>query len=139
MRYRLLCVVAGVAMGSLAAQDSVVLNESIKPVYFEPLVYPLVARLQRVQGAVVLRVTLGEGGKVVAATAISGAKALLVDCVSNAKKWRFQQNAERSAVIVYHFKIEGLCSLPCPSQFRFEPPNLAVITIGEPVVDHAGR
>lgn len=123
----------------MAAQESVVLNESIKPVFFEPMVYPLAARLQRVQGVVVIRVMLGDGGKVVAATAISGAKSLLVDCVSNAEKWRFQQTGERCAVIVYYFKIEGLCNLPCPSRFRFEPPNLAVITMEEPVVDHAGR
>lgn len=136
--YRLFLVVLGVVSGCVAVQDAVVLDENTKLVYFEPMAYPLPARLQRVQGVVVIRITLDDGGRAIVATAISGARSLLADCISNARKWRFRPNADRAAIIVYHFKIEGLCNLPCPSQFRFEPPNLAVITMGEPVVDHAG-
>jgi hypothetical protein len=123
----------------LRAQDTPTLNETIKPLYFETIAYPLAARLTRVQGVVVVRVRLTDEGKVVSSTAISGAKSLIPGCLANSKKWLFQPNAEKTAVIVYSFRIEGLCNLPCPSQSRFDPPNLMTITIGDPVVDHAGK
>jgi hypothetical protein len=124
----------------LAAEpDELIANETIKPVFFESLSYPLSARLTRVRGIVVVHVKLDEGGKVKTARAISGPKALVRDCITNALKWRFELNATRSVVIVYDFRIEGLCNHPCSSQFRLEPPNLAVITIGEPVIDHSGK
>lgn len=121
----------------LRSQEPIIFNESITPLFFETVAYPLTARLRRVQGTVVVRVRLDGDGKVLASAAISGTKSLISDCVENAKKWRFKPNAERAAIVIYRFKIEGLCNLPCPSQFRFEPPNLAIITIGDPVVDHA--
>jgi len=86
---------------------------------------------------VVVRVTLEGDGKVKAASAISGAKSFLADCVSNAKQWRFQYNSQHTAIIIYQFRIEGLCNLPCPSQFTFRPPNVATVTIGQPVTDHS--
>jgi TonB family protein len=132
----LLSIVIG---SSLLAQDAPLMDETVHPLYFETLSYPLSARLTHVQGVVVVRATLDSEGKVVSATAISGAKSLIPDCLSNAKKWLFQPIPEKTVVIVYHFKIEGLCNLPCPSQFIFSPPNLATITMGNAVVDHLGN
>jgi TonB family protein len=128
-----------VGLGSClsAQQDGTVLDDEIKPRYFETLTYPLAARLTHVQGAVVVRVKLDDKGKVVSSIAVSGAKNLIQDCISNSKKWRFRPNPEKAAVIVYEFRIEGLCNLPCSSQFAFRPPNVATITIGEAVVDHS--
>ena len=123
----------------LIAQDTHVLDDMIKPLYFETLNYPLTARLNHVQGAVVVRATLDDQGNVVFSEAMSGAKSLIPDCLSNSKRWRFQSNREKTTVIVYRFKIEGLCNLPCPSHFHLQPPNLATITIGEPVVDHSAK
>jgi hypothetical protein len=128
-----------IALGTcLTAQDAPILDETIKPLSFESLGYPLVARLTHVQGVVVVRAKLDAEGNVVSSTAISGAKSLLPDCLSNAKKWRFQPNIEKTAVIVYHFQFEGLCNV-CTSQFRFEPPNIATVTIGEQVVEPSGK
>src|SRR5262249_606885 len=121
----------------LTAQDLPVLDENVRPLYFESMTYPLSARLKHVEGAVVVRVTLEGDGKVKAASAISGAKSFLSDCVSNAKHWRFQYNSQHPALIIYQFRIEGLCNLPCPSQFTFRPPNVATVTIGQPVTDHS--
>lgn len=121
----------------LVAQDTPVMDEMVKPAYFEALEYPLTARLAQTQGVVVVRVKLDSEGKVVSSAAISGAKSLIRECLSNSKKWLFRPNPDAAAVIVYQFKIEGLCSLPCRSQFTFFPPNLAIITMGRPVVDHA--
>jgi outer membrane biosynthesis protein TonB len=121
--------------GHLLAQNAPVLDESIKPLHFEPLSYPLAAKLTHVQGAVVVRVRLDREGNVVSSTPVSGAKSLIPECLSNSKKWRFQPAPEGTAIIVYLFRIEGLCKQPCTSLFRFDPPNLATITTGNPVVE----
>ena len=124
----------------VAAQVDPILNEDIKLLKFEPLSYPIVAKVKRVEGTVVVRVELSKSGEVARAVVISGPKELLADAVANAKKWRFQPNEAMAAVIVYRFKrLEGLCALPCPSQFLLEPPNVAVITVGQSVVSHGAR
>lgn len=126
----LFAVVAG-------AQSVPVFNEDLSPVYFEAFNYPLKARLSHIEGVVVVRATLDDEGRVVASEAVAGPKALIEDCLLNAKKWLFKPNTSKRAVIVYLFRIEGLCQLPCPSQFSFRPPNIATIVIGDPVVDHS--
>jgi TonB family protein len=120
----------------LVGQDQPILNEDIEIFNFVPLDYPLVARLNHVQGAAVVRVKVDALGNVTSATALSGPKQLISDCVSNAKKWRFRPEKSRDVVIIYVFKIEGLCQLPCKSLFSFSPPNLATITTGDAGVDH---
>lgn len=127
----ILCIVC------VAAQIGPILNENIKLLKFEPLAYPIVAKVKRVEGTVIVRVELTKSGEVSMAAAISGPKELLSDAISNAKKWQFQPNEGMAAVIVYRFKrLKGLCELPCSSQFLVEPPNVAIITVGEPVVSH---
>jgi hypothetical protein len=118
-------------------QGDVIFNETIAPTYFEELSYPLAARLTHTVGTVIILVKLGNKGEVLSSTAISGSKNLISDCLANAKRWRFQPNARKTAIIVYRFKIEGLCNLPCKSHFQFEPPNFVTIVTGEPVVDHS--
>jgi TonB family protein len=103
--------------------------------HFEVLDYPAKARLKQTQGAVVVSVSVDSAGTVVAATALSGSADLAPEALANAKKWRFQANSGRSAIILYHFKIQGLCVLPCRSQFLFFPPNLASIVIGEAIAE----
>jgi TonB family protein len=120
----------------MGGQEKAIPDEEIKPVYFEPLNYPLTARITHVQGTVVLMAKIDAKGNVVSADAISGAKSFIPETISNAKKWRFQPNPTGSVVIVYDFRIEGLCQLPCPSHFTFRPPNTATISVGEAVVDH---
>jgi len=125
----------------LPAQDLPISNQEVIPTYFEPMDYPLAARFTHTQGVVVVRVRLNGEGAPVSAEELYGTKALATECVSNAKKWRFRANGSSgSAIIVYEFRIEGLCHSPCPSQFLFKPPNLAIITIGDAVVEtEAGR
>jgi TonB family protein len=121
---------------SLVGQGQPILNEDIGIFDFVPLDYPLVAKINHVQGAVVVRVKVDSKGNVTSAMAISGPKQLISDSLSNAKKWRFQPEKSREVVIVYIFKFEGLCQLPCKSLFSFSPPNMATITTGDAVVDH---
>jgi len=121
---------------NLVGQGQPIFNEDIGIFDFVPLDYPLVPKLAHVQGAVVIRVTVGPDGNVTSATAVSGPKQLVPDCLSNAKKWRFRPEKSRDVVIVYIFKFEGLCQLPCKSSFSFSPPNVATITSGEAIIDH---
>lgn len=129
-------VLVFVVLHAAGAEQMPVFNESIKAVYFESMDFPLPARLMRIQGTVVIHVALDGSGAVVSSTAISGGKHLIPACLANSRRWRFEPNRQKSAVIVYLFKIEGLCNAPCASQFRFEPPNLATVTIGNQVIDH---
>jgi TonB family protein len=123
---------------ALVAQDQPILNENIGIVDFEPLDYPRVAGLARVSGVVVVRVKVDSDGKAVSVAAISGPKLLIDDTLSNARKWHFQPKGSRDVVIVYDFKLEGICKGPCSSSFTFSPPNLATITAGVRLIDHGG-
>jgi hypothetical protein len=105
------------------------------PDYFEEMAYPLKAWLTHAEGAVVILLKLDDDGRVLTSTALSGARALVPDCISNSKRWRFPPGSRRSAILIYLFRIEGVCHLPCRSQFLFRPPNLATITIGEPTIE----
>jgi TonB family protein len=121
---------------SLLGEDQPILNEDIGIFSFETMAYPLHAKVTHIQGAVVVKVSIDSNGNVASAAAVSGPKQLIPDCLSNARRWRFRPEKSRTAVIVYLFKIEGLCQLPCASYFSFSPPNIATVTVGEAVVDH---
>jgi outer membrane biosynthesis protein TonB len=111
-----------------AQQQEPVRDEDVKVGHFEDMKYPPAARLAPVQGAVVVKVRLDDEGRVVESTAISGAKYLIPDCLANSKRWRFQPNASKSAVIIYDFRIiQGLCN-SMTSQFTFQPPNFVSVT-----------
>jgi len=113
------------------AQDGPIRDEEFKLQHFAPLDYPTFARTTHIQGIVTVRVDLNEDGGVVSATALSGAEALIPASVSNAKKWGFQPNKTKRAIIIYDYRIEGLCQSPCASHFVVRPPNIATITVGE--------
>jgi TonB family protein len=100
----------GVSCVCSAAQQETLNDQDVKLVSFEDLPYPPVARVARVQGAVVVKVTLDDDGKVASSFAISGNKALIPDTLANAKRWRFKPNSQKSAVLVYEFRLtEGAC------------------------------
>ena len=122
------------------AQDTpTVLNQNIKTAHFEAMDYPITARMGHEEGAVIVRVQLDSKGNVTSASAVSGTKYLIPSSVENAKKWKFQPSQERVAIIVYIFRFEGACAQPCKTNFTYLPPNLALITVGKPFVDHAAQ
>ena len=108
--------------------DRTISNNDMKLVNFEGLTYPTVGRTARIQGVVVVRAGLDDQGQAVETSAISGPGPLIPDCLANAKKWRFQPNAEKAAVIVYHFRLTDAISKSGCSHFMLEPPNFATIT-----------
>jgi len=81
-----------------------------------------------VPSVVLVKVTLGKKGDVVAAHAISGLGMLIPACLSNAKKWTFQPDARRSAIIIYEFR-QG--NAPCAdrSYSLIRRPNLVVVSL----------
>lgn len=125
--FLLLC---GAASGYVVAQQSprseTVRNEDIYVASLAEMPYPAGARLARKEGIVVVRVKFDGEGKVTAAEAISGPKELIIDSLANAKKWRFHPNSAKTAVVIYQFRIDGLCA--SGSHFIFREPNIASIT-----------
>jgi len=121
----LLAIPAGVT----AQQESPINDTDIKVTGYEELTYPTLGVMGNMQGIVVVRVKLDDEGKVVDAVALSGWLILRNASIENAKKWRFEPNAQKAAIIVYNFRIEGICfNDKYSSHMIFYPPNFASIT-----------
>lgn len=119
-----------VVPGSVPAEhDTTIHDKDIKVIDVADLSYPALAHAAHIQGVVVVRVKLDERGRVAEAEAISGDELLIHASVDNAKKWRFDPNSQKTAIIVYNFRIEGLCPADgAYSQMVFYPRNLVAIT-----------
>ena len=102
----------------LAAVTLVVLSESIggqemptmgngdvRIISFERLRYPSAALAEFAQGVVVVRANLDRDGAVAEASAVSGSALLAPAAVENVKRWRFEPNTQRTAVVVYNFSV----------------------------------
>jgi hypothetical protein len=119
-------------------ESAPVLDEAVETLHAEPMIYPLYARVRAIEGVVVIRATVDLEGRVRETQALSGPKGLLSEPVENIKKWRFAQPGHSPVVVVYWFRIRGLCEPPCHTGFEFYPPNLAVITIGKELATPSG-
>ncbi len=117
-----------VATAQAQSADGFVKDEDVTLKTFVEMAYPPYARSARLQGAVVVRVTLDEHGAVETATSLSGSAVLAPDAVANAKKWTFVPSAKRVVVLLYLFDIDGACQ-GLKSLFRIvRVPNVAKIT-----------
>jgi TonB family protein len=95
------------AVWLVRAQDSMTIEDrDISVVHFEELRYPPLARTANVEGVVVIRVSLDDKGNVERVEAISGNKVLVNDCLANAKKWKFEPNSKKSAVLIFDFTLK---------------------------------
>ncbi len=119
----------------IVAQSSEKLNNvlgdsDVHVTKFVDLEYPSAARDRGVgsEGAVVVRAKLDKKGRVSDAEAISGSELLISDSLANIKKWQFEPNASRTAVVVYNFRLaHGVCKT-ASSLFALEKSYLANIT-----------
>lgn len=118
------------AFGFAAADELTTVSDTeINVTHFEDLAYPAVAGGASVQGVVVVSAKLGDHGNVIDAVALSGAPLLVRGVIDNAKKWRFRPNRQKVAIMVYNFRIEGVCHPGgWSSQMIFYPPNFAAVT-----------
>jgi hypothetical protein len=130
---RVFLLLTGAGAAESPAERPPVLNESVQLLHVERMGYPLIARIGHIEGAVVLQATIDSDGRVSEATALSGPKALLKESAENLRKWTFASPRSSTALAVYWFRFRGLCELPCPSGFEFYPPNLVVVTTGNPI------
>jgi TonB family protein len=126
----LTALLAGCTLSCYPAQQIHTIDDKdVKVIQYSDLGYPAIAVLARIEGVVVVRVTLDGNGKVLGADAVSGATTLAASSVANVQKWRFEPNPEKAAVIVYNFRIRGNCHAEgVHSQMVFYPPNFAEIT-----------
>jgi TonB family protein len=67
------------------------------------LEYPQIAQTARVDGTVVIKVSIAGNGKVAAATPLAGPPLLASAALNNAKTWTFASTLTRETVIVYEF------------------------------------
>jgi len=120
-----------------AQQDSPLSDKDIKVVSFEELKYPALARSARIQGAVIVRVRVDDQGRVMEAIAVSGPEVLIPSALTNVKKWVFEPNARKIALIVYSFTIvDGRCNSDS-SLFILQGRNLATVTTCPPKINTA--
>jgi TonB family protein len=128
-------MMSGIGGPSGAQGDATVFDDNMSRVTSADMAYPSVAMAARLQGVVVVAVTLDDEGRVTSASATSGLKALIPDSLGNAKKWTFKPSAQKRAVIVYDFRIEGLCQTGGQSLFRTTQFNQATISTCGVVMD----
>lgn len=117
---------------AMAVQAGTIDNKDIHVVDYEDMYFPALAFMARIQGVVVVQVKLDNQGKVTDSEALSGPAFLTQGSAENARKWKFEPNSEKAAIIVYSFRIEGDCHPASnggfTSQMIFFPPNFAKIT-----------
>jgi len=125
----------------LAAVTLVVLSESIggqemptmgngdvRIISFERLRYPSAALAEFAQGVVVVRANLDRDGAVAEASAVSGSALLAPAAVENVKRWRFEPNTQRTAVVVYNFQLPSGACRSGSDLFMLQDPNFATVT-----------
>lgn len=131
----LAAVTASALHGAQVESGATVFDEDVSVVSFEDMEYPPLLRAARVEGAVVIAVTLDDNGNVVAAAGISGPHHLIKPTAANATKWKFKPNRQKRAVIVYDFDIDdGHCHDRTRSLFLLKHRNFASIKTCEVMV-----
>jgi TonB family protein len=120
-----------------AMQESPIRYRAVGVVHMEEMEYPPLARQTRIQGVVVIRVTLNKVGDVVSSEALFGHPLLVEGTLVNSRKWKFKPNSQGKTILVYDFGFDNsLCPHPCPSTFRFRPPNFVIVRSGGVLIDH---
>ena len=120
-------VVAASSSAVFTQQENIIYDEDVTLVQPAAMEYPPVALALPFRGTVVVRAALNKKGRVVAVSAISGRTSLVPACLSNAAKWTFRPNAEKSAIIVYEFRV-GDAACDGNAYYRLRPPNLIEVT-----------
>ena len=126
-KWAMLVVVLAACALSSANQDHPLDDKDIKLIDYADFGYPAIGVTARIEGVVVVRVTLDQNGKVLTADALSGAPYLVSASVENAKQWRFKTTSG-TAIIVYNFRLTGTCHEGGGrSQLFVYPPNFVDI------------
>jgi TonB family protein len=122
-------IVMSVLLGCWLCQAQQIVRAADKDdaTHVEELRYPPLAATARVQGLVVVKVTLDGSGRVLEAEGVSGNDSLVPSCLSNAKKWVFRPEAPKTQLIVYHFTFYPTCNKK-EKYFRYDGHNLVTVS-----------
>jgi TonB family protein len=77
--------------------------------------YPPIAQSARVQGTVVVRLSIAANGTVTSATSIAGSPLLTASALNHARAWKFAATTARETIVVYEFALMGglITDPPC--------------------------
>jgi TonB family protein len=123
---------AWIAVTILAVSS--VLAGDVQPSEVTGLEYPLLGRMARITGTVVVRLTIGPDGSVTNAMSVSGHPLLAKAACENARQWKFERakserREERDVYLVYRFLLRGTCAgRDCRQKFSVDLPNLVTVT-----------
>jgi TonB family protein len=65
--------------------------------------FPHIAQSARVQGTVVIRLSIAANGTVTSATPIAGPPLVTESALNNARAWKFAATRQRETIVVYEF------------------------------------
>ncbi len=103
------------------------------PIEFDAPTYPALASQARIEGVVVLRLTLGASGKVLRAAPLSGDPVLARAARDNAATWRFTQPcpgapSPETIEFTYQFRLDGETLAKPETRFHYGQPYRATVT-----------
>jgi TonB family protein len=106
----------------------------------ENLDYPAIAASAQLAGTVELSLEIATDGSVAKVTRKSGNELLAQAAEENAKRWRFERQAngikdssEESHTLIYVFRLAGECKTQrCPTKFSFESPDRVLVETQPP-------
>jgi len=110
-----------------------------EPAEIVGLPYPPLARMARIEGIAIVRVSVGPDGSVRQAEAVSGHPLLEKAAEENARKWKFKLSGRsgriRDPYLVYRFVLDGQCAAgDCRTSCVVELPSLIVVAAELPEV-----
>ena len=117
----------------LSALGSLCMAQSWEPSVVVGMRYPLLPRMARITGLVVVRLSIGTEGSVESAETVAGHPLLSEVARKNAKAWKFQKSqaglsASSDFYLVYRFLLKGSCvANDCHEVFSVEYPGLVTI------------
>lgn len=124
-----LCILIGVLAGHPGRAQEPIPDALVRVSKPLPLEYPEMARAAKVEGVVVVEVTVGSGGHVDATRVLSGHSQLAPSAEANARKWSFEPNGPPRVVLVYAFDLDGpICGDPPRSTFKLRLRTLASVS-----------
>jgi TonB family protein len=112
----------------------------LEPTEVVGLEYPVVGRMARITGTVIVRLNVAPDGSVTRATPVSGHPVLAKAACDNAGRWKFEQtrsdsDTDQDVYLAYRFALKGNCAgRDCRTRFVVELPNLVIVTSEMPPV-----
>lgn len=132
VRAALLIVLVTNCASAQVSAPGPIMDEGNTVSHFVDLEYPVAARSQNIQGAVIAEARLREDGRVASVVALSGPMLLIQPALDNVRQWQFAPNKQKRVIVVYDFRIEpGVCQDRSRSIFLLRRYNVASIVTCE--------